>query len=135
MPPPVTPQNLLLDRRRGCVKVADFGLARTITPPLRPYTHEASGCGLPGVVTLLYRAPEILLGAALYSQPVDVWSLGCVMAELATGEPLFRGDSEIGQLLAIFQVLGTPGEADWPGVSALPDWQGCFPQWRPRDLA
>ena len=52
MPPPVTPQNLLLDRRSGCVKVADFGLARTITPPLRPYTHEASGCGLPGVPPL-----------------------------------------------------------------------------------
>lgn len=54
------------------------------------------------VVTLLYRAPEILLGSPVYSTPVDVWSLGCVLAELATGEPLFLGDSEVG--LAGWQV-------------------------------
>lgn len=56
------------------------------------------------------------------------------MAELATGRPLFCGASEIEHLLSIFAVLGTPGEADWPGVSGLPDWQACFPQWRPRGL-
>lgn len=87
------------------------------------------------VVTLLYRAPELLLGAPLYSTPVDVWSAGCILAELATGQPLFRGDSEIGQLLAIFRLLGTPTEGSWPGVCGLPDWQACFPQWRPRELA
>ncbi|KAI3437619.1 hypothetical protein D9Q98_000071 [Chlorella vulgaris] len=123
----IKPQNLLLDRRSGCIKVADFGLARTITPPARAYTHE--------VVTLLYRAPEILLGSPVYSTPVDVWSLGCVLAELATGEPLFLGDSEIGQLLTIFQVLGTPCKDEWPGVDALPDWMEGFPSWRARDLA
>ncbi len=48
------------------------------------------------VVTLLYRAPEILLGARYYHTPVDMWSLGCIMAELATGRPLFLGDSEVG---------------------------------------
>lgn len=121
------PQNILVDKKGGCIKVADFGLARTILPPLRPYTHE--------VVSLLYRAPELLLGSPLYSTPVDSWSLGCMLAELATGLPLFRGDSEIGQLMCVFQLLGTPGEEQWPGVSDLPDWQQCFPKWLPCELA
>jgi serine/threonine protein kinase len=77
-----------VDRATGCIKVADLGLARTFAPPIRPYTHE--------VVTLLYRAPEVLLGSPLYSTPLDVWSLGCILAELATGQPLFQGDSEVG---------------------------------------
>jgi serine/threonine protein kinase len=63
--------------------------------PLRTYTHE--------VVTLWYRAPEILLGGKQYSTPVDVWSIGCIFAEMIRGEALFRGDSEIGQLMSIFQ--------------------------------
>lgn len=67
------PQNLLLDCR-GHIKLADFGLARTFTIPLRAYTHE--------VVTLWYRAPEILLGGKLYSTGVDIWSIGCIFAEM-----------------------------------------------------
>lgn len=89
---------------------------------------------MPQVVTLLYRAPELLLGSQYYSSAVDVWSVGCILAELATGRPLFAGDSEIGQLLVIFRQLGTPREGEWPGVSQLPAWQGCFPRWSPRDL-
>ncbi|KAL4451526.1 hypothetical protein ABPG75_007188 [Micractinium tetrahymenae] len=122
----VKPANVLIDPASGVAKVADWGLARSATPPLRPYTQE--------VVTLLYRAPELLLGCPLYSSAVDVWSAGCILAELATGQPLFRGDSEIGKLLAVFRLLGTPGEEEWPGMSQLPDWQGCFPRWRPTDL-
>ena len=67
------PQNLLLDRHNN-LKLADFGLARAFTVPLRQYTHE--------VVTLWYRAPEILLGCRDYSTPVDSWSLGCIFAEM-----------------------------------------------------
>ena len=88
LPPlPAQPANLLLDVRAGRLALADFGLARTFAPPARPYTHE--------VVTLLYRAPELLLGSPLYSTPVDLWSCGCVLAELITGTPLFPGDSEV----------------------------------------
>ena len=67
------------------VKLADFGLARNFSLPLRAYTHE--------VVTLWYRAPEILLGGAIYTSAVDMWSVGCIFAELASGRPLFPGEA------------------------------------------
>ncbi|VDP99816.1 unnamed protein product [Trichobilharzia regenti] len=83
------------------------------------------------VVTLWYRAPEILLGAQRYSCAVDIWSMGCIFAEVATKEALFRGDSEIDQLFRIFRLLGTPSEEVWPGVSSLPEYQKKnFPMWR-----
>ena len=120
------PQNLLIDRARGGLKLADFGLAWAFGLPVRAYTHE--------VVTLWYRAPEILLGAQHYSTPVDVWSIGCIFAELVTGRPLFPGDSEIDELFKIFRVLGTPDEAGWPGVRSLPDYKDTFPRWPARPL-
>ncbi len=121
----IKPQNILLCND-GWLKVADFGLARTFSVPLRRYTHE--------VVTLWYRAPEILLGLDKYTAAVDSWSIGCIFAEMATGRPPFTGDSEIGQLFKIFQLLGTPSETVWPGVSALKDFQPTFPQWRAKPL-
>lgn len=114
------PQNLLIDRE-GHIKLADFGLARTFGIPVRTYTHE--------IITLWYRAPEILLGTKLYSNAVDVWSLGCIFAEMATRRALFPGDSEIDQLFRIFRTLGTPDESIWPGVSQLPDYTSRFPRW------
>ncbi|OQR88222.1 cell division protein kinase 2 [Achlya hypogyna] len=117
------PQNLLLDAH-GTLKLADFGLARAFGIPIRNYTHE--------VVTLWYRAPEILLGASHYSTPVDTWSIGCIFAEMANRKPLFPGDSEIDELFRIFRVLGTPDEGMWPGVSSLPDYKVSFPQWQPQ---
>lgn len=69
------PQNLLIDAH-GSIKLADFGLARAFGVPVRSYTHE--------VVTLWYRAPEILLGCRYYSTPVDVWSIGCIFAEMVS---------------------------------------------------
>jgi len=120
------PHNVLLERHTGRLKIADLGLARTFTPPAKPYTHE--------VVTLLYRPPEILLGSTCYSSYVDMWSLGCIFAEMALGSPLFQGDSEIGQLYQIFKVLGTPDEKSWPGVASLPDWQPIFPKWTVKPL-
>eukprot|EP00747_Dinoflagellata_sp_TGD_P164001 gnl/TRDRNA2_/TRDRNA2_183343_c0_seq1.p1 gnl/TRDRNA2_/TRDRNA2_183343_c0~~gnl/TRDRNA2_/TRDRNA2_183343_c0_seq1.p1 ORF type:complete len:317 (+),score=68.77 gnl/TRDRNA2_/TRDRNA2_183343_c0_seq1:43-993(+) len=122
----IKPQNLLIDSRMR-LKIADFGLARAFTVPVPKYTHE--------VVTVWYRPPEILLGSPLYSVPVDLWSIGCVLAEMATGAPLFAGDSEIDTIFKIFQKLGTPTEAMWPGVSELPDFKPTFPKWQPRGWA
>ena len=120
------PQNLLIDST-GKMKLGDFGLARAFGIPLREYTHE--------VVTQWYRAPEILLGTTQYSTPIDVWSIGCIMAELVAKEPLFPGDSEIDQLYKIFKLLGTPNDAVWPGVTRLPEFRPFFPQWHPTPLA
>eukprot|EP01138_Halocafeteria_seosinensis_P010483 gb/GECG01010703.1/.p1 GENE.gb/GECG01010703.1/~~gb/GECG01010703.1/.p1 ORF type:complete len:327 (+),score=31.53 gb/GECG01010703.1/:1-981(+) len=119
------PQNVLLSRN-GHLKLADFGLARPFTLPIRPYTHE--------VVTLWYRAPEVLLGAANYNAKVDSWSVGCMMAEMINGSPLFAGDSEIDQLYKIFQGLGTPNERIWKGVSSLPNYMEHFPCWPQKPL-
>lgn len=120
------PQNLLIDNK-GVIKLADFGLARAFGIPVRVYTHE--------VVTLWYRAPEILLGSQRYSTPVDIWSIGCIFAEMVTKRPLFHGDSEIDQLFRIFRTLTTPTEEDWPGVTSLPDYKPTFPSWKTNSLA
>lgn len=88
------PQNLLLDQY-GRVKIADFGLARAFSIPIRPYTKE--------VLTLWYRAPEILLGCVEYSTPVDMWSVGCIFAELILKKPLFQGEYDLDQLFKIFK--------------------------------
>jgi len=120
------PQNVLVDPKKGSLKLADFGLARAFTVPLRTYTHE--------VVTLWYRAPEILLGSKQYSCPVDMWSLGTMIPEMVTGHPMFPGDSEIDEIFKIFRVLGTPNETLWTGVSQLPDFKTNFPKWQPKQL-
>jgi len=121
------PQNLLIDSRDN-LKLADFGLARAFGIPMRTYTHE--------VVTLWYRAPEVLLGSRHYSTAIDMWSVGCIFAEMAMqGTPLFPGDSEIDQIFKIFRILGTPNEDSWPGVSSLPDYKPTFPQWSRQDVA
>ncbi|PNW79929.1 hypothetical protein CHLRE_08g372550v5 [Chlamydomonas reinhardtii] len=119
------PQNLLVDDEKMCLKVADLGLGRHFSVPLKSYTHE--------IVTLWYRAPEVLLGATHYATPVDMWSVGCIFAELVRKAPLFPGDSEYQQLLHIFKLLGTPSEDTWPGVTKLRDWHE-WPQWQPQDL-
>ena len=79
------------------VQIGDFGLAREYGSPLRHYT--------PIVVTLWYRAPELLLGAKEYSTPIDMWSVGCIFAEFLMKKPLFPGKSEIDELNRIFKVV------------------------------
>ncbi|XP_074654022.1 cyclin-dependent kinase 11B-like isoform X2 [Tubulanus polymorphus] len=108
--------NLLLSHK-GILKVGDFGLAREYGSPLKHYT--------PVVVTLWYRAPELLLGTKEYSTPVDLWSVGCIFAEFLTMKPLFPGQSEIDELNRIFKDLGTPSEKIWPGVTELSGWKKC----------
>lgn len=101
--------NLLYDRD-GRLRVCDFGLARKYGSPLRSYTQL--------VVTLWYRAPELLLGATTYSTAVDMWSVGCIFGELLLLAPLFPGRGELDQLDQIFQVLGAPTAATWPDMDA-----------------
>ncbi|KAF5840758.1 kinase-like domain-containing protein [Dunaliella salina] len=104
----------ILYNSKGDLKLCDFGMARQYGDPLQPYTHL--------VVTLWYRAPELLLGQQLYSTAVDVWSCGCIMAEILTGKPLLMGHGELDQLDKMVQVLGTPTEAEWPGIKHLPNY-------------
>jgi len=115
------PQNILISNN-GELKLADFGLARAFGLPGKAWTNE--------VITLWYRPPEILLGCDTYATSVDIWSIGCIFAELINGKPLFRGDSQISQLLEIFKRLGTPNEHIWPGVTRLEHYQTVFPKWQ-----
>lgn len=119
------PQNLLVDTE-GHIKLADFGLARAFSVPMGTYTHE--------VVTLWYRPPEILLGSHYYTTSVDIWSLGCIFAEMILRRPFLRGDSEIHQLYTIFKLFGTPDQHVWPGVTHLEAYKPAFPQWSPSPL-
>lgn len=116
------PPNLLINRE-GQLKLADFGLARAFGIPVRSYTHE--------VVTLWYRAPDVLLGSRKYSTPVDIWSVGCIFAEMANGRPLVAGTSEADQLDRIFRLLGTPTQQDYPGIVDLPDYTPDLPPYPP----
>lgn len=103
--------NLLMDNH-GNLKIADFGLARSFGEPGRKYTNR--------VITLWYRPPELLLGANEYGPSVDMWSTGCLLAELLTRKPLFPGRDEMEQLELIFRVIGSPTEETWPGYRDLP---------------
>lgn len=109
------PQNLLINKD-GELKLADFGLARAFGIPVRCYSAE--------VVTLWYRPPDVLMGAKLYSTSIDMWSAGCIFAEIANGgRPLFPGGDVDDQLRRIFKVLGPPNEETWPNASKLPDYK------------
>ncbi|KAG2375139.1 hypothetical protein C9374_010143 [Naegleria lovaniensis] len=112
------PSNLLLWKNEQTneieLKLADFGLAKIYGSPDKRYS--------PQCVTRWYRAPELLFGAELYGPSVDLWSVGCIFAELMLRVPLFPGDSDIDQLGKIFACLGTPSEEEWPGVKLLPNY-------------
>ncbi|KNC80954.1 CMGC/CDK protein kinase, partial [Sphaeroforma arctica JP610] len=122
------PQNLLINKF-GKLKLADFGLARAFGIPVRSYSHE--------VVTLWYRAPDVLLGSRRYSTSIDIWSAGCIFAEMVQGgRPLFPGLAAPDQLLRIFKFLGTPTEEIWYGVTELPEWSKYeFPMYAAQPLS
>ena len=82
------------------------------------------------MTSLWYRPPEVLLGSRTYTEAVDVWSLGCVIAEMLLGSPLFTGMSQVDQLFKIFSKLGTPTAASWPAFTSQPYFSDCmFPEW------
>jgi cyclin-dependent kinase len=107
------PQNLLISKD-GILKIADFGLARGYGIPVRNYTHE--------VVTLWYRPPDVLLGSKNYMTTVDIWSIGCIFAEMVNGKPLFTGVSENDQLKKIFRIRGTLNEKIYPDIKSCSEW-------------
>ncbi|KGQ05228.1 Cyclin-dependent kinase G-1 [Beauveria bassiana D1-5] len=104
--------NLLLNNR-GQLKIADFGMARYVGDPAPKLTQL--------VVTLWYRAPELLLGAKAYDTAVDMWSVGCIFGELIAREPLLQGANEADQVTKIFELCGVPTEESWPGFRKLPN--------------
>lgn len=108
------PQNLLINKLHQ-LKLGDFGLARAFGIPVNTFSNE--------VVTLWYRAPDVLLGSRMYSTSIDIWSAGCIMAEMYTGRPLFPGTTNEDQLQKIFRLMGTPSEQTWPNISQLPEYK------------
>ncbi|RKP15218.1 cyclin-dependent protein kinase [Piptocephalis cylindrospora] len=117
------PQNLLINAA-GQLKLGDFGLARDFGIPVATFSAE--------VVTLWYRPPDVILGSRSYNTTIDIWSAGCVIAEMYTGRPLFSGSSPEDQLKRIFHAMGTPSERTWPEVTRLPGWKGDFPDYPPK---
>ncbi len=110
--------NILLSNQ-GTIKLADFGMARYTSNPPPRLTQL--------VVTLWYRAPELLLGSPEYGSEIDIWSLGCIFAELLTLIPLFQGKNEVSQVSLIFSFLGTPNDTSWPGFRRLPNAKALHP--------
>ncbi|KAI9729712.1 MAG: hypothetical protein M1834_006663 [Cirrosporium novae-zelandiae] len=104
--------NILMNNR-GQIKIADFGMARYYGDPPPKLTQL--------VVTLWYRAPELLLGTDKYGPEIDIWSLGCIFGELLTQQPLLQGKNEVDELSKIFELCGIPTEESWPGFRRLPN--------------
>jgi serine/threonine protein kinase len=104
----------LLINSKGQLKLADFGLARAFGIPVNTFSHE--------VVTLWYRAPDVLLGSRTYNTSIDMWSAGCIMAEMYMGSALFPGTSNEDQLKLIFRLMGTPSESIHAGHQAAPSF-------------
>jgi serine/threonine protein kinase len=118
----IKPQNLLVDSATGTLKICDFGSAKRL---VKGETNVSYIC------SRYYRAPELIFGASVYSQSIDVWSAGCVLAELLLGSPLFQGENGVDQLVEIIKVLGTPSEEHLTDMKQeRKDFR--FPQIRPR---
>ena len=120
------PSNLLVERRTGRVALADLGLARRYQSPAKAMTQL--------VVTLWYRSPELLFGESCYGPPVDMWSIGCIFAELILGgkEAVMPGQGELDQIDKVFSLLGGPTEGRWPTFDKLPN-AGLF-RWKSSDI-
>ncbi|KAF2665706.1 cmgc/cdk/pitslre protein kinase [Microthyrium microscopicum] len=103
--------NILMNNR-GEIKLADFGMARQFSDPPPANLTQL-------VVTLWYRAPELLFGTSKYGTAIDMWSIGCIFGELVRKEPLLQGRNEVDQLRRIFLLVGTPDEDSWPGFRRL----------------
>ncbi len=120
----IKPQNLLLNPSTGVLKLCDFGSAKVLNPAEANVSY---------ICSRYYRAPELIFGATNYTTKIDIWSVGCVMAELIIGQPLFPGDSGIDQLVEIIKILGTPSKQEIKSMN--PDYmEQKFPQIKPIPL-
>ncbi|KAK4235410.1 kinase-like domain-containing protein [Achaetomium macrosporum] len=120
------PQNLLINSK-GQLKLGDFGLARAFGIPVNTFSNE--------VVTLWYRAPDVLLGSRTYNTSIDIWSAGCIMAEMFSGRPLFPGTTNEDQIIRIFRIMGTPTERTWPGLSQFPEYKTTWQMYATQPLS
>ncbi|XP_041005765.1 probable serine/threonine-protein kinase At1g54610 isoform X2 [Juglans microcarpa x Juglans regia] len=116
----IKPSNLLIDSS-GVLKIADFGLANFYTKKRRLTSR---------VVTLSYRAPELLLGSTDYGDGIDLWSAGCVLAEMFVGRPIMPGRTEVEQLHRIFKLCGSPSEDYWKEMKLPASFQPA-PHYKP----
>jgi serine/threonine protein kinase len=119
--------NLLLNNK-GELKLTDFGLARKFVRSNQRINFTNR------VVTLWYRAPELILGSNSYNTGIDLWSVGCFLVEMLLAKPIFPGKNEAMQIDLIFSVLGTPTEENWPGVSSLKDYESMSTKKYPNRL-
>mmetsp|Transcript_6921 Transcript_6921/g.14186 ORF Transcript_6921/g.14186 Transcript_6921/m.14186 type:complete len:384 (-) Transcript_6921:78-1229(-) len=113
----------ILVHKTGRIALCDFGLARKYESPARKMTQM--------VVTLWYRAPELLFGEAAYGPEIDMWSIGCIFGELLIKDAIMKGTGELDQIQKIFALRGTPSEESWPAFYSLPS-SGTF-KWKGRD--
>jgi len=95
----IKPQNLLLDPQTSVLKLCDFGSAKSLVEGEPSVSY---------ICSRYYRAPELIFGSTSYTTAIDIWSMGCVLAELLLGQPMFPGESEVDQLVEIIKVLGSP---------------------------
>ncbi|CAD8192047.1 unnamed protein product [Paramecium pentaurelia] len=124
-PKDLKPENILLNEMT-IIKLAGFGLSRVFPFPMPQFTKE--------ITTLWYRAPELLLGDDNYGTGVDIWAVGCIMAECLAQEPLFKVDSEMVMLSQIMEVIGTPSDDNYIGLSKLPNYKDDFTIHQHKDL-
>lgn len=115
--------NILLDAT-GTLKIADFGLARTMKVLARGESPDYTN----RVITIWYRPPELLLGSTDYGREVDIWGVGCLLMELYTRTATFQGTEEISQLSKIFDIMGTPTMESWPNIENLPWFEMLKPR-------
>lgn len=126
----IKPQNILIKTDSRTIRIADFGLSKNnISRILSRHesiamTHE--------IVTLWYRAPEVILGAPNYTHGIDLWSIGSTLSELIVGTNLFNGRSEVETLMKIFELVGTPGLESCPDCESWANFSHRFPSWDPR---
>ncbi|KAL0071614.1 glycogen synthase kinase 3 [Marasmius tenuissimus] len=121
----IKPQNLLLNPATGVLKLCDFGSAKILV---------AGEPNVSYICSRYYRAPELIFGATNYTTNIDIWSTGCVMAELMLGQPLFPGESGIDQLVEIIKVLGTPSREQIKTMN--PNYmEHKFPQIKPHPFS
>lgn len=117
------PHNILINSTTGKIKLCDFGQSKIV----KIYENSLDS----HAATLWYRAPELLLGSTEISYSSDIWSLGCIFCELVLGDPLLKSNCELGQIIEIFKMFGTPNPQNFPSWSYL---KGSFPKFKKNEI-